>query len=101
MQWKELDFPHLCDQLSSKLFRYFTKNGFYVMDEQNFGADFAIYRDDPEKQNSHAEFLVFSSKEAKLYLLSRTSTVLKKRVPSHSLVSICRVGPFYRRAGSE
>lgn len=66
--------------LDQCVFDTLTKQGFFVTEEQNFGARFAIYEGSPNLLNNHARFLVFTQDDPKLYFVSRVSTLLKKQV---------------------
>lgn len=57
-----------------------TEKGYFVVEEHNFGADWAVYKTDPEIVNNHAEFLMFLKPDVKIYAVSRLSTILKKKV---------------------
>ena len=65
------------------MFRAFTEltdKGYFLVEEQNFGADWAVYTSDPDIVNNHAEFLVFLDPEARIYIINRLATILKKKV---------------------
>lgn len=66
--------------LEQAVFDRLTEEGFFVAEEQNFGARFAVYEGSPNILNNHAKFLVFTHEDPKMYLVSRISTLLKKQV---------------------
>lgn len=66
--------------LEYKAFEELTGKGYFVVEEQNFGADWAVYKSDPDIVNNHAEFLVFLDPDARLYVVNRLATILKKKV---------------------
>lgn len=68
------------DSLAFRVFSDLTEKGYFVVEEQNFGADLAVYKTDPEIVNNHAEYLVFLKPQAKLYTINRLATILKKKV---------------------
>jgi tRNA splicing endonuclease len=66
--------------LTFKCFEHFTQQKFVVCEDQNFGADFAIYDEFPDKKNIHAKYLVFTNPDLRAILLSRATQILKKEV---------------------
>ena len=62
-----------------KAFAELTSKGYFVVEEQNFGADWAVYKSDPDTLNNHAEYLVFLDLEARMYVVNRLATILKKK----------------------
>jgi tRNA splicing endonuclease len=67
------------EDLDYKVFDHLTDLGYFVCEEQNFGARFAVYSKDPDSEE-HAEFLVFTGGNDRLYLVNRLATILKKEV---------------------
>ena len=69
-------------ELEHAVFRQFTKAGYYVCEENNFGARFAVYSTDPDGEG-HADYLVFIGKNLRVYTVNRLATIVKKKVVYH------------------